>query len=232
MRDTIKIITIAPEIPNSPDIIKYFRDNGITVSLGHSDSSYNQALSGLKNGASMLTHLFNGMKSFHHRDPGLVGLLTLAKSQKDDMDLRPPHYGIIADGIHVHPSAVRMSYLAHKQGAVLVTDGISAMGLGDGVHSLGEVQVQIIGNRAIVLPTHDAHGGEVLAGSVTSMDKCINNYRTFTGCEMREALLAATLHPARAINVDKSKGRIRQGYDSDLVLLHDTGSNLIVLQTW
>ena len=115
------------------------------MSLGHSQATKAQGVAGVRAGASLLTHLYNAMPAFHHRDPGLVGLLGLEREGDR------PYYSIIADGIHADPASVAIAHRAHPRGAVLVTDAMAAMGLGDGDHTLGDgVHVRVDGLRATV----------------------------------------------------------------------------------
>ncbi|KAK9885743.1 hypothetical protein WA026_012509 [Henosepilachna vigintioctopunctata] len=105
--ENIKIVTLAPELNRSGEVISELVKRHIVVSLGHSIANLKQAEEGCRNGATLITHLFNAMPGFHHRDPGLIGLLASEKIPK------PIYYGIISDGIHTHPAAVRMAYKAH-----------------------------------------------------------------------------------------------------------------------
>ena len=109
----------------------------VAVSVGHTTTSLSTAVSAVQHGARLVTHLFNAMSAFHHRDPGLVGVLT--SHVRDQI-----HYGIIVDGIHVHPTAVKMSYQTHPKGAVLVTDAMAALGLPPGKHRLGLLEVEVV----------------------------------------------------------------------------------------
>ena len=163
-----------------------------------------------------MTHLYNAMEPFHHRAPGLHGLLS-SPCALGRMGLTRPHYGIIVDGVHVHECAVRMAYRAHPAGCVLVTDAMAAMGLDDDdddggggvVATLGSVGVvrSPEGDRAV---TNDGTG-KTLAGSVAPMDECVRRFRTYVDCPIGGALLCATLHPAtvlgRHVVVGRGPGR-------------------------
>lgn len=156
---------------------------------------------------------------FHHRDPGLVGLLT--------SDALPPgctvYFGIIADGCHTHPAALRIAYRSHPRGLCLVTDAIAALGFGEGVHKLGQFDIEVRDGRAFLL------GQNTLCGSIASMAECVRIFRQATGCTVEYALEAASLHPARALGVDGRKGSMAFGADADFVLLDDA---LGVRSTW
>ena len=119
----IRIFTLAPECVSN-DVISELSDRGIMVSLGHSASTLGRGEEAINVGASMITHLFNAMSAFHHRaDPGLIGLLTSTKVNKK------VYYGLIADGEHSHPAALRLAYMTNFEGLCLVSDAIGAMGV-------------------------------------------------------------------------------------------------------
>ncbi|KAF7418560.1 hypothetical protein HZH68_001213 [Vespula germanica] len=217
--DNVCLLTLAPEIPNAMSVINELCKRNIKVSVGHSIASLNEGEAAVQHGATFITHLFNAMLPFHHRDPGLVGLLT--------SDQIPPgkvvHYGIIADGVHTHPAALRIAHRTHPKGLVLVTDAISALGLKEGVHQLGQLDIEIRKGRAYIAGTN------TLCGSMAEMSKCVRIFKEATGCSVVEALEAATLHPARALKIESKKGVLNFGADADFVLLND---NLELLSTW
>src|SRR5699024_1982803 len=137
----VSLVTLAPELDGN-DVVAGLCKRGLVVSLGHSNASLRESERAFRNGASMVTHLFNAMPLFHHRDPGLLGLLTV------DSDDRQVYYGIIADGIHTHYSALRLAFHANQPGMVLVSDAISATGLERGIHMIGGQRIEIKDNRA------------------------------------------------------------------------------------
>lgn len=134
-----------------------------------------------------------------------------------------PFYGLICDGVHVHPNSIRIAYYSHPTGAVLVTDTLSAMGLPKGVYILGgsEVEVDEKGGAYI-------KGTRTLAGSTITIDQCIRNFRKFTNCSIVEAVEAATLHPARMLGIDNQKGTLNVGADADFVFLDDSNDDIQV----
>uniref|UniRef100_A0A3P9MB18 N-acetylglucosamine-6-phosphate deacetylase n=1 Tax=Oryzias latipes TaxID=8090 RepID=A0A3P9MB18_ORYLA len=132
--DGVAMVTLAPELSGSRTVVRELCQRGIKVSLGHSVADLSQAEEAVQHGASCITHLFNAMQPFHHRDPGIVGLLTSDKVPAG----RTVFYGMIADGIHTNPAALRIAHRAHPSGLVLVTDAITAMGLPPGRHTLGQ----------------------------------------------------------------------------------------------
>lgn len=158
---------------------------------------------------------------FHHRDPGLVGLLT-----SDGLPAgRTVYYGLIADGCHTHPAALRIAYRSHPAGLCLVTDAIAGLGLPDGVHMLGQLQIEVRGSQCFVF------GTQTLCGSIASMDECVRRFRAATGCSVAYVLEAAALHPALALGAETAarKGSLAFGADADFVLLDD---ELRVRSTW
>ncbi|KAF9166126.1 hypothetical protein DFQ26_008629 [Actinomortierella ambigua] len=151
-QNSVKIITCAPELDgimeSIPDLVKA----GITVSVGHSMANTAQAENAVEKGATFITHLFNAMPQFHHRDPGVIGLLGSRP------DLPRPYYGLICDGIHVHPNSVKIAYDSHPEGVILVTDAMSAMGLAPGNYQLGNMSVTKEEDRVYI------EGTDTLAG--------------------------------------------------------------------
>ncbi|XP_057551991.1 N-acetylglucosamine-6-phosphate deacetylase isoform X1 [Hippopotamus amphibius kiboko] len=164
--DNVRIVTLAPELGRSHEVIQALTALGICVSLGHSVADLGTAEEAVQSGATFITHLFNAMLPFHHRDPGIVGLLT--------SDQLPPgrhiFYGMIADGIHTNPAALRIAQRAHPEGLVLVTDAVPALGLGNGRHTLGQQEVEVNGLTAYVAGTN------TLSGSIAPMDTCVRHF--------------------------------------------------------
>ena len=223
-QQNIDIVTLAPELPGAYKAIQSMttaNPHSIVVSCGHTEATYDDGIKAIECGATLLTHLYNAMNLFHHRKPGLVGLLS-SEVKLGNMNLKRPFYSLIVDGIHVHESAVCMAYKSHPNGCILVTDAMAAMGLGDGDHSLGNMKVSIKGDRAVLADS------DVLAGSVVSIDTCVKRFHKFTGCSIGEALLCATLHPAQVLKM-QNIGILQVGAKADMILLND---ELDVLQTW
>ncbi|XKL64746.1 hypothetical protein PGB90_004832 [Kerria lacca] len=211
--DSIKIITIAPEIEGALDVIKQLTNRGIIVSIGHSEANLRTAEAAVKSGASLITHLFNAMVPFHHRDPGILGLLTT----------EPIYFGLINDGCHTHPAATRIAYRTNYDGLILVTDAISALGLHEGVHRIGELEIEIKENCAHIVGTN------TLCGSILPLNKCVKLFDEYTKCGKIKALEAATLHPAQMLGIADKKGTLHEGADADITFFDD---NLDVLSTW
>ncbi|XP_035431859.2 N-acetylglucosamine-6-phosphate deacetylase [Spodoptera frugiperda] len=204
--DNVVIITLAPELPGAYEAIKDLTQMGIKVALGHSTASLAEGEKAVECGANLITHLFNAMLPFHHRDPGLVGLLASTTKQQ-------VFYGIISDGIHTHPSALRIASRTNPEGLVLVSDAVAAQGLADGNYRIGPQLVTVEGGRAYVT------GTKVLCGSTTGLDECVATLKRSLDCSLEYALEAASLHPARALGIDDRKGKLNFGYDADFVML-------------
>ncbi|CAB3403414.1 unnamed protein product [Caenorhabditis bovis] len=205
----VAIVTLAPELEGAREAIKTLAERGVVVSVGHSSSNLEHGETAVNNGARMITHLFNAMQSYHHRNPGLIGLLT---SEKIESKI---HYGIISDGIHTHDSALRIAYRTNPEGMILVTDAIAALGMHDGVHRLGEQTIIVNGLHAIL------DGTNTTAGSVASMPYCIRHLIKATGCSIKDALICATEKPARLLGIDNEKGVLGVGRLADFVLIDD-----------
>lgn len=217
--DDVSIVTLAPEIPGSENVIKSLTDMRIQVSIGHSTSGFEEGKRAVKNGARLVTHLFNGMKAFHHRDPGLLGLFLEKGENENDI-----WFGIIADGVHTHPLAIKLAYKVNFPSLVLVTDAIRAMGFKDGIYRSGQQNMEVKGLRATVV------GTDILIGSVVTMHKSILNMIEFTGCSVVEALEAASLHPAMALGIHEQKGTLEVGSDADFVIINS--KDLSIISTW
>ncbi|KAF3403552.1 N-acetylglucosamine-6-phosphate deacetylase [Penicillium rolfsii] len=221
----IKMITAAPEVGNMMAQIPHITDTGIIYSIGHSDATYEQAVSATHQGARMVTHLFNAMRPFYHRNPGVFGLL--GQSER-----RRPFYGVIADGIHLHPTSIKIAYNAYPEGLVLVTDAMRLCGLPDGVYEWTNGE-RIVKNGARLT----LEGSDKIAGSSATLIECVNNFRRWSGATTADAINAATAVPARLLGLEGVKGCLDAGADADLVVLGETddpysGPTLTVDQVW
>jgi len=143
----VKMITAAPELGNMAELIPEMTSRGIVFSLGHSEATYEQAAAAVGKGASMITHLFNAMRPLHHRNPGIFGVLGEAKGTPR------PCFGIIADGIHLHPTTIKIAFNAHPDGFILVTDAMHMVGLPDGPYEWtnGDERMRLVKNGKILL---------------------------------------------------------------------------------
>lgn len=124
----VKMITAAPERGQMMKLIPEIASRGIIYSVGHSEATYEEASEAVGRGATMITHLFNAMRPLHHRNPGIFGVLGKAEN------LARPYFGIISDGIHLHPTTIKIAFNAHPDGFILVTDAMHLVGLPDGAY--------------------------------------------------------------------------------------------------
>jgi N-acetylglucosamine-6-phosphate deacetylase len=206
-RGHVKVMTVAPEIRNAPPMIANANSKGVCVSLGHSNATREETEAAIAAGGRHATHTFNAMRTLDHREPGILGtVLTDSRLTAE----------IIADGVHVHPDMVRLFLRAKGlESAVLITDAISATGMGDGRYMLGSFEVQVKGDRA------ELNG--VLAGSVLTLDRAVQNVTKFADWKLQDAVRLATLNPARVIGVSDRKGKIAVGADADFAVLTPKG---------
>ena len=131
----VKMITLAPELSGALEAVEALTQGGILVSIGHTEADYGTAVKAVKCGATMITHLFNAMNPLHHRDPGPFGVITKPGSGTVGLVAKErPYFGLIADGIHLHPASVRLAYATHPEGLILVTDAVKFAGLKDGLY--------------------------------------------------------------------------------------------------
>lgn len=203
----VRLVTLAPELPRVGEVIRELVANGVVVSAGHSDASFDQAVEAFAIGVTSGTHLFNAMSGFHHREPGLSGALLL--------ETAPPS-GLIVDGAHVYPGAVAAAWAARgADGLVLVTDAVAATGVHRGTTGLMLGGQSLSTDGSVI---RDDTGR--LAGSALTLDLAVRNLVAFTGAEPSAALVAASVTPARVIG-EPDRGDIRVGAAADLVILDD-----------
>jgi N-acetylglucosamine-6-phosphate deacetylase len=158
----------------------------------------------------MITHLFNAMKPLHHRNPGIFGVLGATSSSIKEK----PYFGIIADGIHLHPTSIKIAWNAHPEGLILVTDAMRLAGMPDGTYDWTN------GSRIIkqgALLTLEENGK--IAGSSIELVECVTNFLNWTHSSVPEALKAVTETPAKMLGLEGIKGTLSEGADADLVVL-------------
>ncbi len=199
----VRLYTLAPELPGALELVDLLVARGVTVSAGHSDATADEANAAFDRGVRTVTHLFNAMRPFTHRDPGVAGA-SLARS---DVIVQ-----IILDGAHLAPDTVRLVWRAAAGRLALVTDAVAGAGLGgNGSFQLGDVAVEV---RDGVVRRDDG----VLAGSVLTMIQAVRNLHAL-GVPLAAALDAATRVPAQVIRADA--GRIEIGAAADVVVLSE-----------
>jgi N-acetylglucosamine-6-phosphate deacetylase len=197
-------VTVAPEIEGGLDLVAHLSARGLVVSLGHSDARGDTAIAAFDRGARAVTHIFNAMRRWAPRDPGLPGV---ALSRSDVF------VTAIVDGVHLAPETVRLILASAGERLVLITDAIEAAGLGDGTYRLGDRAVHVRGLEARL-----ADG--TLAGSVLSMDQAVRNL-VAQGASVERAVNAASGTPARLLR-RSDLGALRVGVAADIVLLDDS----------
>ncbi|MEA4928088.1 MAG: N-acetylglucosamine-6-phosphate deacetylase [Candidatus Limiplasma sp.] len=197
----VRLITVAPEAEGALALIRHLAGAGVTVSIGHTNADYAQAVAGIEAGATHATHTFNAMPSLLHRKPGALSAL-----------LNDPrvYCELIADGFHVHPSLISLA--AHLKGdhLVLITDSIRFSGLPEGRYTMGGQTVTVQGVECR-LPDG------TIAGSTLTLDRAVRNARDLGGLPLADALSAASHNAAAAIG-DATRGALAPGLEADIVV--------------
>lgn len=205
-KNQVRLLTMAPEGSGALEMIRRAVERGVTVSIGHSDATYVQVQQAVEAGASHVTHLFNGMRALHHREPGVAGAAMMLPELAVEL---------ICDGFHVHPELIDFIFqIKATDKVVMITDAMSAAGLPDGDHyELGGLACYMKAGQVRLKSSDD------LAGSCLTMDQALRHVREYTGKSVEEILPAMTLNPARQIGYAEQKGSIERGKDADLVIL-------------
>lgn len=200
----IAILTLAPEMPGADMVIEEACRCGITVSLGHSNATYQEVRHAVDRGVTMATHLFNAMSPLGSREPGTVG----AVLHSEDISA-----GLIADAVHVHPATLAVAARSKgRNGIFLISDAMSPIGT-----DLTEFQLN--GRRIVVEHGQCRTEDGTLAGSVLTMDAAVRIMHRTVGVPLDDVLHMASFNPARAIGIDDSKGSLEAGKDADVVVL-------------
>ncbi|MDQ7725550.1 N-acetylglucosamine-6-phosphate deacetylase [Bacillus halotolerans] len=200
----IKIVTLAPEEDQQFELICYLKDESIIASMGHTDADSALLLEAFEAGASHMTHLYNAMSPFHHREPGVIGTALAHEGYVTEL---------IADGIHSHPLAAKLAFLAKGSSKlILITDSMRAKGLKDGVYEFGGQSVTVKGKTAL-LPDG------TLAGSILKMNEGARHMRAFTNCSWTDIANITSANAAKQLGIFDRKGSITEGKDADLVIV-------------
>ncbi len=203
-------ITLAPEIEGADELIKFLVGKGVIVSVGHSYGTYDQIMHGIGMGISHSTHLYNAMRGFAHREPGVVGAIFDSGITTE----------FICDGVHIHFAAIRTAIAVKGyQNCALITDAMQACCMEDGEFSLG-------GQKVIVKDGAARLDDGTLAGSTLTLDRAVRNILKNTDLGITEAISMASSVPAKIIKVDDRKGYIKPGYDADIIIL-DSKINIL-----
>jgi N-acetylglucosamine-6-phosphate deacetylase len=204
--DNLRMMTIAPELEGALGIIGELKGRGVVASFGHSAATYEQTILGIKAGITHVTHLFNAMNSIHHRAPGPLPAI---------FESRGVSAQIISDGVHLAPVVVRLAAsLLGMDRCVLITDGMQALGLGDGSYSYD-------GRRYESREGTARYGDGTLIGTALGINQLAGRFRKFTGCSLSAIARVTSWNPAKVLGLTDRKGSIDPGKDADLVLLDD-----------
>lgn len=202
----IKLVTLAPEQPNGLDLAAHLRGTGVVASIGHSDATYDQIDEAILAGTTHVTHLYNGMRGLHHREPGVLGAAYL----RDEL-----YVELIADGIHCRPEMIKLAYnQITSERMILITDSLRAKWLEKGTYDLGGQPVNVDETRATL-------SDGTLAGSILKMNDAIKNTMENTDCSMTDIIKMTAENPAKQLRLFDRKGSIQVGKDADLVILND-----------
>lgn len=205
-RGHVAMITLAPELTGGLDAVHRIVEFGAIAALGHTNASFEITRQAIDAGATVATHLFNGMPPLHHRSPGPV--LALAEDERVILEL-------INDGVHLHPALMRQVLAsAGSDRVAFITDAISMAGRGEGRALIGELEIEVIEGQARLV-----EGGS-LAGSVLTLDQSVRN-AVAAGISLPKAVHAASSTPAKALGISDRAGCIRVGAPADLVVLSE-----------
>ena len=199
----VRMMTLAPELPGANELIDRLLVQGVAVSAGHTDATAAEAELAFDRGIHAVTHLFNAMRPFRHRDPGLAG----AALARDDVVVQ-----IILDGVHLAEETARVTWRADRGQVALVTDAVAAAGMGDGLYYVGGTEIEVRDGVARGLD-------DALAGSSLTMIEAVRNLHAL-GASLADAVTAATAVPARVLG-DPHLGRLGIGLRADLVVVDD-----------
>ncbi|HEY9498421.1 MAG TPA: N-acetylglucosamine-6-phosphate deacetylase [Terrimesophilobacter sp.] len=213
-RETLRQLTIAPELPGSLEAIDILVEAGIAVAIGHTEADFDQAGEAFDRGARILTHAFNAMEGIHHRAPGPV----VAAFEDERVTIE-----LILDGLHVHPDVAGMAFRAAPGRIALVTDAMAAAGSSDGDYRLGSLNVTVRDGLAVL------SGTDTIAGSTLTQDAALRCAVEQAGVHPVDAIAALTAIPARALGLDHRLGYLKPGFAADAVVLD---SGLHVQRVW
>jgi N-acetylglucosamine-6-phosphate deacetylase len=201
----VRQLTLAPERDGALELIAWLRSHGITAALGHTDATYEEVERAAEAGLNHAVHAFNAMTPLHHRKPGAAGAVLADPRIEAE---------VIADGIHVHPAAISLlAKLKRDHNLILITDAMSAAGLEDGHYTLGDLPVIVQGGVARLKDE------VTLAGSTLTMIEGFRYLVHHVGLSIPEASQAASLNPARSLNIAHRTGSLKAGKQADVLLL-------------
>ena len=197
----VKIVCIAPELEGAMEFIRE-ASKICTVSLAHSTADYATAMQGFNSGATLVTHLFNGMNAFLHREPGIIGAALDANAFVE----------VICDGNHLHPAIIRAIYRMFPSRACLISDSLNCTGMPDGNYESAGLPVKVQNGKTMLVD------GGGLAGSTISLMQGVRNAVSL-GIPLADAVGFASSHTAKVLGIDGVFGTIKRGANADMVLL-------------
>jgi N-acetylglucosamine-6-phosphate deacetylase len=201
----IRLMTLAPELPGMADVMRAAAKNGVVLSIGHSAAMFEEVLMAIDNGAAHITHLFNAMTPFHHRQPSVAVAALLQNELKVEL---------IADGFHVHPAVMKLIYnIKGDGGIILITDAIRASGMPDGEYTFMDQKIIVREKKAYL-------ENGTLAGSTLTMEAAVKNMVELVGVPLTDAVRMASLNGAKVLGLEHKKGILAVGKDADLVVLN------------
>lgn len=202
----IKIMTIAPELPGASEVMRAAARKGVVLSIGHSMASYDEIEVAIDNGAAHVTHIFNAMRPFHHRTPGVI----LGSLLKNELKIE-----LIADKYHVHPAVMELLLkLKGANGIILITDSIRAGGMHEGEYEFADQKVFMKDNKAYLKDG-------TLAGSTLTLNIAIRNLVETASAKLTDAVRMASLNGAKVLNIEHRKGILAVGKDADIAVLNE-----------
>ncbi|NCQ16786.1 MAG: N-acetylglucosamine-6-phosphate deacetylase [Ignavibacteria bacterium CG_4_8_14_3_um_filter_37_9] len=202
----MKIMTIAPELPGSIGVMRAAAKRGVVLSIGHSMATYDEIELAIDNGAAHVTHIFNAMKPFHHRDGGVI----LGALLRNELKIE-----LIADKLHVHPAVMELLLkLKGASGIILITDSIRAGGMHEGEYEFADQKIFMKDQKAF-LPDG------TLAGSTLTLNKAIKNLVETANAKLTDAVRMASVNGAKVLNIENRKGILAVGKDADMVVMND-----------
>jgi len=205
----LRVITVAPELPGAAGLIEAAAGAGVTAAVGHTDATADITSAAVDAGATHATHLFNGMRPLHHREPGPAGAL---------LDRDAVTCEVIADGVHLHDTVIRLARRAAGPGRlVLITDAMTAAGMPDGSYRLGPVRVDVTGGVARTAGTGEPAAPGAIAGSTATMAGVVR-HAVAAGLPVTEVAAAASTTPAGVLGLGDRTGALRPGLRADLVV--------------
>jgi len=210
----VKYIGIAPEVDGAMEFIRQVRGQ-TKISIAHSNADYKTALEAFNTGASHVTHLYNAMPAFNHREPGIVGAVA---------DCRQVEAELICDGVHVHPAVIRSTFaLLGAERIIMISDSMRAAGMPDGSYELGGQRVTVRDKKALL---QDG----TIAGSVNSLPDCFRYAVREAGILLEDAVACVTINPAKSLGIYQECGSISVGKRADMVLLSKKLETVLVVK--